>query len=146
MNAISPVIVVPLDGSDLSLAALPVAVRLAQALDAHVVLLQVVSPVVKAAQPAEDLIPLIDLEERRAREGLERAAERFAPRRAELVVLVDQDPAAAILDWLRANPADYVVMATHGRGGLSRLLTGSVTEAVLRSGLAPVVVVRPPEH
>jgi nucleotide-binding universal stress UspA family protein len=39
-----------------------------------------------------------------------------------------------------------IVMGTHGRSGLSRLLMGSVTERVLRISPCPIVVVRHPEH
>ena len=107
-------ILVPLDGSELSEHAVPVAARLARALGARVILLRVVPPPrVSVPETAGDLPPLVDLEERQADE------------------------------YLRAHPVDYVVMATHGHGGLRHLITGSVTEAVLRSGLAPVIAVRP---
>jgi nucleotide-binding universal stress UspA family protein len=47
-----------------------------------------------------------------------------------------------ILDVARFHDADLIAMATHGRRGLSRLLTGSTTEGVLRRGFFPVLVVR----
>src|SRR5579883_3024283 len=138
MNSNQPILLVPLDGSECSEAALPVAARLAKQLDAHVVLLRTIEPMTESIPSGEDLIPLIDLEERRVREQLHDATRAFGPRHVEIAVLVDRNPASAIITWLEANPVDYVVMATHGRGGLSRLIAGSVTEAVLRSGLVPV--------
>lgn len=48
----------------------------------------------------------------------------------------------AIVDQAKAVGADLIVMATHGRTGLSRLLLGSVTERVLRSSKCPVLVAR----
>jgi hypothetical protein len=44
-----------------------------------------------------------------------------------------------------ANSIDLVVMATHGRSGISRVVQGSVAGRVLRAGVAPVVLVRPAE-
>lgn len=41
--------------------------------------------------------------------------------------------------------AAYIVMGTHGRGGIGRLMLGSVTDRVIRSAACPVVVVRPRE-
>jgi nucleotide-binding universal stress UspA family protein len=47
-----------------------------------------------------------------------------------------------ILDVARFHDADLIAMATHGRRGLSRLVTGSVTEGVLRKAFIPVLVLR----
>jgi nucleotide-binding universal stress UspA family protein len=53
------------------------------------------------------------------------------------------EPAQEISDFVEYKPIDVVVMATHGRSGLSRLLMGSVAERVLRSLHIPVMMVRP---
>lgn len=144
MNGERSRIAVLLDGSDLSEEALPVAARLAESLDARVVLMRVIDPP-RIVFPAygTDLPPLVDLEERETREELEQLAPRFPGRRVEAVVLVSREPVPSLLTWLHANPVDFVVMATHGRGGLSHLLAGSVTEELLRSGVAPIVAVKP---
>jgi nucleotide-binding universal stress UspA family protein len=47
------------------------------------------------------------------------------------------------IDFAREGSFDLIVMATHGRSGLSELVQGSVAEAVVRSGVAPVLLVRP---
>jgi nucleotide-binding universal stress UspA family protein len=52
------------------------------------------------------------------------------------------EPARAVVDAARYNGADLIVMSTHGRGGLSRLLLGSVAESVVRTAPAPVLLVR----
>jgi universal stress protein A len=140
-----PTILVPLDGSELSEAAVPIAADLAAGLRAAVTLLCVVPPVPPARQtgPAGDLPQLVDLEERRAEEILVSYATAFPGLSVECAVLVAEHAAEAIVDYVRQNPVDFVVMATHGRSGLRHLLAGSVTEAVVRSGVAPVVAVRP---
>lgn len=50
-------------------------------------------------------------------------------------------PVPAILGAIAEHEPDLVVMGTHGRGGLTRLLFGSVTEAVLREAKAPVLTI-----
>ena len=49
-----------------------------------------------------------------------------------------------ILDAAKSLPADFIVLGTHGRGGLDRLVLGSVTEKVLRKASCPVLTVPPP--
>jgi len=52
------------------------------------------------------------------------------------------DAAEEIIEEARESGADLIAMATHGRTGVSRLLLGSVAEAVLRRSEVPVVLVR----
>jgi nucleotide-binding universal stress UspA family protein len=47
-----------------------------------------------------------------------------------------------ILDYVEENDVDLIVIATHGRSGLERLLLGSVTERVVRRASVPVFVVK----
>ena len=54
------------------------------------------------------------------------------------------DPAGEILRAAQFTNADLIVMGTHGRTGLSRLLMGSVAEQVLRKAPCPVLTVRTP--
>lgn len=51
-------------------------------------------------------------------------------------------PAAAIIDAARLNHADLIVMMTHGRSGLGRLVMGSVAESVLRGTTTPILLLR----
>lgn len=53
------------------------------------------------------------------------------------------EAAREITAFAKKNQIDLIVMATHGRSGLRETLHGSVTTAVIRSGVAPVLVVRP---
>lgn len=53
------------------------------------------------------------------------------------------DAAATIVERARQTRPDLIAMATHGRTGLNHLLAGSVCEQVIRSGVAPVIVLRP---
>jgi nucleotide-binding universal stress UspA family protein len=58
--------------------------------------------------------------------------------------LAEADPATEVLRAARAEPCDLIIMATHGRTGLSRLLMGSVAEQVVRKAPCPVLTVKPP--
>lgn len=61
----------------------------------------------------------------------------------EVDVIVRDDPADAIVDYARQNSFDMIAMATHGRTGLRSVVQGSVASEVVRSGVAPVLLVRP---
>ena len=58
------------------------------------------------------------------------------------VTVVDNDARDAILQAARAVSADLIVIGTHGRRGLTRVLLGSVAEDVLRRAPCPVLAVR----
>lgn len=53
------------------------------------------------------------------------------------------EPAHTIIDFAKRGQFDLIVMATHGRSGLRETLQGSVTAEVIRSGVCPVLVLRP---
>lgn len=53
------------------------------------------------------------------------------------------EPARQIIDFAGEGGYDLIVMATHGRSGLSELVQGSIAEAVVKSGVAPVLLIRP---
>jgi len=53
----------------------------------------------------------------------------------------DGNPSGEIVDYARTNDCDAIVMGTHGRGGIDRLLLGSVAERVVRAAPVPVVTV-----
>ena len=85
----------------------------------------------------------------RCKTGNERAEAvvgRQAGAQADCRVVVAARPAAAILEHATASGADLIALATHGRGGLSDLLAGSVADKVIRSAAAPLLITRPPEH
>ncbi len=56
--------------------------------------------------------------------------------------LLRGDPASEIVKLADGTAADLIVLGTHGRGGLARLLMGSVAEAVMRKARCPVVTVK----
>jgi nucleotide-binding universal stress UspA family protein len=61
---------------------------------------------------------------------------------AELLHVPDEHPATAIIETAKSRGCDLIVMASHGRRGLSKLFLGSQTSEVLADGSVPVLVVR----
>ena len=62
--------------------------------------------------------------------------------------LITGEPASAIVDLAKQEHVDLIVMGTHGRAGVSRLLMGSIAEAVVRQAPCPVLTFKQPtgEH
>ncbi|MFN0020203.1 MAG: universal stress protein [Pirellulaceae bacterium] len=60
--------------------------------------------------------------------------------------LLAGDPADAIIRLAQTEDVDMIVMGTHGRRGLTRLLMGSVAEVVVRAAPCPVLTVKQPAH
>lgn len=130
-------ILVPLDGSRLSLEALPEAVRLAKATSATLVLCRVE----EAAGVFLSLIPE-ELDEQRLQSYLKEIAADLDPA-VNVETLHAFGPAArTLVDLISRQRIDLVVMTTHGRGGLDRLVCGSVAEGVMRVSHTPVLLVR----
>jgi nucleotide-binding universal stress UspA family protein len=137
-------ILVPLDGSILAESAVAPAVDLAREHGAKLVLLR--------AAEAHSL-PMADPTE--AQVQAVRAAEEYltdARRRVTQagVAAVDTSvwygaPAEAIVEAARYRGADLIVMSSHGRSGLGRLVLGSVAETVLRATRVPILLIRPGE-
>ena len=58
------------------------------------------------------------------------------------VLEMDNDAVKVILDYHKRDKSDLIVMASHGRKGLNRILMGSVAESIFRDALCPVVLLR----
>jgi universal stress protein A len=58
--------------------------------------------------------------------------------------LLDGEPSEALIEFLEENPADLVVMGSHGRTGLTRLVMGSVASDLVRRAPCPVLIVKQP--
>jgi nucleotide-binding universal stress UspA family protein len=63
------------------------------------------------------------------------------PIQSRLIQTGKQDPSSAILEEAKRSAADLIVLGTHGRTGLRRLLLGSVAEGVVRHAPVPVLLV-----
>jgi len=143
-------VLVSLDGSPLAEEALGPATALARIWDAEVVLLQVVPPVLLGTDPALPLPSTYDEElttmcRQQAQDYLDDIVERMHGQglRSTGVAVVGWNPADAILNVARPERVAVVALATHGRGGLRRLVLGSVADNLVRGADVPVLVYRP---
>lgn len=136
-------IVVPLDGSTFAEAALPLALSLSQKTRAAIHIVSVVEPIPAFAY---------DEWEAAAREWSEEYLENVAERvRADAGGEVSTGLRSGhVVETLLAEAGtkhpDLIVMATHGRGALSRAWLGSVADAIMRQAKMPVLFVRPSEE
>jgi nucleotide-binding universal stress UspA family protein len=140
-------VLVPLDGSPSGEEALDHAMAVARDKDVEYVLLHVITPIVYmtdavgVAYPEQTEAELQSWAESYLQEAAARVRARgFAP---ETRILRHPHPARAILECAVASGADLIAMETHGRGGLTRLVMGSVTDKVVRGTPVPVLVHRP---
>jgi len=141
-------ILIPTDGSDLSRKAILYGVQLAKESGAKVTGLTVAEPYRAAAMDAV-LVPVDegDYEEQsrvlseKAMEQVKMAAQ-AAGVPCETIREVHDQPYRAIIDTAQALGCDLIVMASHGRRGISALLLGSETPKVLTHSTIPVLVYR----
>jgi nucleotide-binding universal stress UspA family protein len=143
-------IMVTLDGSPLAEAALEPAAELARLWDAEISLVQVVRPVILSSGPhltfpagysehatairresAQDYIK--DLAERLRESGI----------RATGVAVIGGAVPETLIDLAAPERVKLLALATHGLGGVRRLMLGSVADKLVRGSKVPVLVIRP---
>ncbi len=145
-------ILVAADGSELAGRALDHAVGLAKSLGSQVTIVTVTEPAAlvgggyaAVAGTAFDPIPeLMEAQEEVAKSLLAKAVEtaKAAGIDAKTVYVNDSFPAEGIIATANSVGADLIVMGSHGRRGLGRLLLGSQTSNVLAHTTVPVLVTR----
>ncbi len=139
-------ILVPLDGSELAEEAIEQATHLCSGVG-EIILLQVIrmplpvmTPDIGMTMPTihrDDMVEeamayLNDWVDKLAEQGYEASA----------AVVEGDNVADAIVAYAKNNEIGLIIKSTHGRGGLSRLVFGSVAEAVLRHAPCPVMFIR----
>jgi len=134
-------ILAPVDFDESSLSALELAAQLAKPNDGTVFILHIV-PVDMDVSGMPQYVDLIKRQENVDRDKLTaNAKQHLADVKWEIL---DQmgPPAEVIAEVAATLPADLIVMVTHGRRGLARLVEGSIAEKVLRNAPCPVLAVR----
>lgn len=143
-------ILLPTDFSECANYALSYSAELARIFGARIICVNVIEPVVPTvgytgmAEP----LPIADISEQ-----LEDSAERELPKIAGCdecagldieEVIVHGEASSEIVRVARERGVDLIVISSHGRTGLGRILFGSTAEAVVRHATCPVLVVKPP--
>jgi len=142
-------ILVPIDGSELSNRAIEYAVALAKAVNAKVTVLTVTIPY--SAFAVEPELVIIGFDEylknttKLAAHYLDTAKDIAAAAKVPCDAVHEEhtQPYRAIIDAAEQRGCDLIVMASHGRRGLSAIVLGSETVKVLTHSTIPVLVVRP---
>lgn len=143
-------ILLPTDFSECGNYALQYAASLARTFKASIICVNVIEPIVPTVgySGMTEPLPIADITEQ-----LEDSAERELPKLAECdecagldveELVVHGEAAAEIVRVAKEREVDLIVISSHGRTGLGRILFGSTAEAVVRHASCPVLVVKPP--
>jgi nucleotide-binding universal stress UspA family protein len=144
-------LLVPIDGSDPSNAACALAVKMASATHATIIFVNVVESdkIIASVMPGQGLAdPTPAIESLRAAgtamlgDAVANASAAGVKATAELL---EGDCIETILSSVSSHAVDLIVIGSHGRSGLQRLMLGSVAEGVLRHSTVPVLVTKAPK-
>lgn len=135
-------ILIPLDGSKLAEQSLAPATAVAEAMQAHLILLQVVPPILMVTDPY-----LYEEMRTQAEQEADSYLNSLQPRLADVKIetvheVVDGPVALSIIDYARENAVDLIVISSHGRSGVSRWVYGSVAQKVLRQAPCATLIIR----
>jgi nucleotide-binding universal stress UspA family protein len=143
--------ILPMDGSKLAEAALPVAIDLGKRLNLPAVVVRAITPEAiatmypgtEAFYAADVYDDIITQQEKEAKAEVEAEAAKLVQAGVEAKPRVLIGSAVDAIENI-VEPGDIVVMTSHGRTGIKRLVLGSVAEQLIRSAIAPVVLVPAP--
>jgi nucleotide-binding universal stress UspA family protein len=145
-------VLVPTDGSKLSLKAIKTGAKLAGALGAKLTLVHVVAPYMPPLYGDPIGYAPMVLDPKEYKVNVERNAKRVLTEGSRAVaalgmtcaevVATDEHPWEALLRTARGKKCDLIVMASHGRRGLAGVLLGSETSKLLTHSTIPVLVCR----
>jgi nucleotide-binding universal stress UspA family protein len=146
-------ILVPLDGSHLAEQILPYAVEQARLFSSKLVLLHVINTpesevtvsLKATTSVAEKEKAYYEYENKEASNYLMTMADSYQKSAidAEWIVLHGENPQEMIMHYANTYGCHMIAMCTHGRGGLNRMVFGSVADHILRSAGPPLLVLRP---
>jgi nucleotide-binding universal stress UspA family protein len=140
-------VLAPTDFSSHSEKAVRFACSLAERFEAELHLVHVLSEIIPAG-PDPLLMPVMppqfyEESEARARETLKRLLQPSWGKPASITTAIRWgSPVEAIVDYCKEMAIDLLVIATHGRTGLSHVLLGSVAERIVREACCPVLTIR----
>jgi universal stress protein A len=133
-------ILCPVDYSSTSDLAIQLAGKLARSGESKVILLHVIQPGSADEQTTIVGAMINDAKDRIRERGLfEKSIE------LEHLTLKG-NPGEVIVHFAEKRKADLIVMGTHGRTGLSKLLMGSIAQAVMQNAPCPVITIKPPAN
>jgi nucleotide-binding universal stress UspA family protein len=134
-------LLVPVDGSD------PADAALEEYPDADITVLSVIDPTDVGYGSIEAAPSTFEHLQKSAEERTQKVLDEAEARAADHDMTVTAEtvigmPSRAIVEWAENNDIDGIVIGSHGRQGVTRVLLGSVAESVVRRSPVPVTVVR----
>ena len=148
-------IMVPLDGSGLAECVMPhVDAIISGFKSKEVVLVRVVNPVqLPVSVPAQGEFGFSEKDRHQMETNRKKAAKTYLEKMADSLnssatvfkfTVLEGNPANKLADYANENGVDLIVIASHGRSGISRWVMGSVAERIVRTSCVPVMMVRAP--
>jgi nucleotide-binding universal stress UspA family protein len=148
-------IMVPLDGSDLAECVMPHVEAIISAFKSkEVVLVRVVNPVqLPASVPAQGEFGFTEKDRHQLETNRKKTAQAYLEKIADSLnssgtvfkfTVLEGNPANMLADYAKESGVDLIVIASHGRSGISRWVMGSVAERIVRTSCIPVMMVRAP--
>jgi nucleotide-binding universal stress UspA family protein len=148
-------IMVPLDGSELAECVLPHVQAIATGCKAAgVVFVRVIPPIhLQANVPAEGILGFNEEKFEQMEAQRKQTADAYLKKIVESTRIEGADLSYEVLEgsvsttlshWAEDNKVDLIVIASHGRSGISRWVYGSVADRLLRSACVPVLMIRAP--
>ncbi len=148
-------IMVPLDGSDLAECVMPHVEAIVSSFKSkEVVFARVVDPVrLPASVPAHGKFGFTEKDRYQLESSRKKAAKAYLENMVDCLdipgtvfnfVVLEGNPANMLTDYATENEVDLIVIASHGRSGVSRWVMGSVAERLVRTSCVPVMMVRAP--
>jgi universal stress protein A len=134
-------ILCPVDFDENSLGALDKAIEIAEHLGSKLILVHIL-PMILALGEVPPPVALYEDQKKDAEAKLADIAKQKLARLQHEAHVYTGDVVASILQAQAKHQPDLLVMATHGRRGLSRMFLGSVAEAVVRKATCPVLTIR----
>ena len=148
-------IMVPLDGSELAECALPHVEAITTGCKiTNVVFVRVLEPMqLPARLPAQGELGFQEKDRREIDEQRKKNAEAYLEKIVQKTALEGAVPSYEILEgnvaetlanWAEQKSVDLIIIASHGRSGVGRWVTGSVADRLLRSVCVPIMMIRAP--
>jgi len=135
-------ILIAVDSGPIGAHAVDVGVKLAKRLKAELALIYVSAPPAAGSDAGISTAEFMKLARNEGQRLLAGVRERQSLPASVLEFLESGDAATEIVKAAAEWPAELIVVGSHGRSGISRVMLGSVAEAVVRQATCPVLVVR----
>ncbi|MFB5627076.1 MAG: universal stress protein [Nitrosarchaeum sp.] len=142
-------ILVPYHSSSLSKLAFQQALTIASKWKLKLILLSVIGPDIgTSGMSASNTKKLLDKHDEKAKNLLNKFKDVCEEKNVKLEISTIRDPSAAsgIIRFANENDVDLIIIGSHGRSGLKRIILGSVAAKVIKDSNCPVMIIKNKKH